>query len=127
MNLRPSIPFNEDYSLGGDAFGINKRISDVASSTKREQPDGSELFESARGIDDERGDLFGDPRFNEMNSMIHYNTGEWGNLSASELEPVVDHWREFEDSHYCSECDSMVRYSKDGDWKWFIVMGVISR
>ena len=118
ISLEPAIRFTPDYSLGHYVHGIAGRISGIATGAKRENPDGSEMFETAVDMDNRRSELFGDVGFTEMNSMVHYNQDEWGQLPADELRGVLEKWKAIEDFLYCDECGSMIEFSEQDGWKW---------
>lgn len=118
LRLRPPIPFQRNFSLGDYISGINGRISEIASGAKGYHDRGSEIWEAAKELDDERSNILGDCRASEMNSMVHYNWDEWGQLEAGDLQGILEHWKDIEDFLYCGECESMIQYSKRDGWKW---------
>ncbi|MGV9200505.1 MAG: hypothetical protein ACOC4M_16985, partial [Promethearchaeia archaeon] len=117
-NLKAPIPFKDKYTLADYINGVNGRISNIASGAKGYHDQGNEIWEEAKELDDERSQLLSDYRVDELNSMIHYNQDEWGQLSPTDLEDVVTHWRKIEDLLFCENCQSMIKYKKDDDWKW---------
>lgn len=118
LKLKAPVDFKERYSLGDYVNAINTRISDVASSAKRQQQQNSEQWETAKKLDDKRGELWGQPPLNELNRMIHYNREQWGQLSAKDLQDVLDTWKEIDELVTCGDCDNWLSYSRDGDYRW---------
>lgn len=118
LKLKALIPFKTKYTLADYINGINGRISKISSGVKGHHDDESKIWRKAKEIDDKRSQLFGDYRTKELNSMIHYNWHEWGQLSSGDLQDVVEHWKNIEDFLYCDDCGSIIHYEKSDRWKW---------
>lgn len=116
--LSAPIEHSDYFELSDYIYGVSNRLKGHFKSAKRELEDGSETHEVAIEIDNERSDVMGEPQFNELNSMVHYNRDAWGQLSAEDLRDVMEHWKGIEDYLRCSECGSLLKYSRDGGWRW---------
>lgn len=118
LRLQVSLRLKDRYTLADYIYAISGRIKSIAKGAKRTLEDGSEMWEAAKQLDDTRKDLLGDFKSDELNRMIHYNRDAWGQLSAADLQEVLDHWKDIEDFLTCSDCGSMLQYSENGDWQW---------
>jgi len=118
MRLEASVQLKENYTLGDYVGAVNSKMKDVATGTKRERSQGSEVWETAKDIDDRRSELWGEAPISELNSMVHYNRDEWGQLSAEDLQDVLDNWKEIDEFLKCDSCDTWLSYSRDGDFRW---------
>lgn len=123
IRLEVSITFKDRYSLADYIYGISGKLQAHAKATKDEETDGSEMWEIARDFDNDRKDLLGDFGLEELNGMVHYNRHAWGQLSAADLQDVLDHWKQIEEFLICSDCGSMLQYSEDGNWSWIYCDG----
>lgn len=118
ISLEARIPIQDDYTLGHYVNGINSKIKNVANETKRQRKQGTEIWKFAVEFDDKRAELWGDAPIQELNSMVHYNTDEWGQLSPGDLQEVLDRWKEIEEFLTCDDCQKWVTFSREGDHRW---------
>lgn len=118
LRLEAKMTYKERYTLADYIYGISSKIKSVAKGAKQYYEDQSEEWQAAKDLDDQRSDLLGDFRLRELNSMVHYQRNEWGQLSVTDLRDVLEHWRAIDEFLHCPSNGEMVHYDESGDWAW---------